>query len=79
MSTYTEYYKKYYENHKQQHKEYYQQRMKCPDCKAEYCLGHKYNHLKTKKHLKAIKNKVEVNKYDQLLNKYNKLKANIKN
>jgi hypothetical protein len=72
-----EYHKKYYEDHKEKHKEYYRQRIICPECNAEYGKSNETNHIKSKKHQKAITIK-EATEYDKLLIKYNKLKYKLR-
>lgn len=49
-----DYHKKYYEENKQKFKDYYKQKIKCDICGCEYGFSNKANHLKTKKHMKAV-------------------------
>lgn len=72
------YNKKYYAENKEKYQKYYAEKIRCEGCGALHTRSTKSNHLKSKKHIEAVKynQKKEQTEtdYEKLERKYEKMK-----
>ena len=71
-----DYQKKYYADNKEKYKEYFSTKVFCPECRAEYCRSNQTNHLKSKKHIKALE--TQKNEYKKVMAEYKKLEKRVR-